>query len=489
MVVGEFTQETDLLVIGGGPGGYHAAFRAAAHGIQTTIVESMSGLGGVCLHRGCIPSKTYLSMAETIHTAALAKAMGIDFGRPKLEVDAIRAWKNEVVARLTSGLDSQCKKFGVERLKGTARFEDGKFVSLEGGDVPRVQFRRAIIATGSKSARLGKIQIDSPHVLTSRSALDLADVPKTLLVIGGGYIGLELGQVYAGFGSRVTVVEMLPALLPGPDADVVRPLLKRLKEQFEEICLDTKVAAMKEVKGGVELTFEGKHPPKTNRFAKVLVSVGRVPNSGDLRLEKAGVQVDERGFIKVDAEFRTSAPRIYAIGDVIGNPMLAHKAMHEGMVLADRLAGKEALFEPRAIPAVVFTDPEIAWAGITEAEAKQQKLDVLIRKIPWSASGRAVALGRTDGVTKLIFEKTSERLVGLGLCGPHVGEMISEGVLALEMGAVAHDLETTIHPHPTLSETIGEVARMMRESADTTDRPGAAAGRPKSAEPFRAASR
>lgn len=464
MVVGEFTQDTDLLIIGGGPGGYHAAFRAATHGIQTTIVESMPGLGGVCLHRGCIPSKTYLSMVETVHAAGQIKEMGIEFGPPKFDVDTIRGWKNQVVSKLTAGLDSQCKKFGVEKVQGTARFEDGKFVAIEGGEVARIKFRRAIIATGSKSARLGKIQIDSPRVLTSRTALDMQDIPKKLLVIGGGYIGLELGQVYAGFGSKVTVVEMLPHLLAGADADLVRPLLKRLKEQFEEICVETKVTSMKDVKGGIEVEFEGKNPPKSKKFDKVLVSVGRVPNSRDLNLDKAGVEVDERGFVKVDSQFRTTAPRIHAIGDVIGNPMLAHKAMHEGMVLADLLAGKDAMFEPRAIPAVVFTDPEIAWAGFTEAEAKEQKLDYTIKKLPWSASGRAVALGRTDGVTKLIFEKTTQRLLGVGLCGPHVGEMIAEGVLALEMGAVAHDLEATIHPHPTLSETIGEVARMMAES-------------------------
>lgn len=458
MVVGEFTQETDLLVIGGGPGGYHAAFRAASHGIQTTIVESMPALGGVCLHRGCIPSKTYLSMAETIHTAAISKEMGIDFGKPKLDVDAIRKWKDQVISKLSGGLEMQCKKHKVERVQGTARFEDGKHVAIEGGGIPRIKFKRAIIATGSRSIELKGIQIDSPRVLTSRTALQIADIPKTLLVIGGGYIGLELGQVYAGFGSKVTVVEMTPGLLPGVDRDLLRPLLKRLETEFDAICLDTKVVSMKDVKGGIEVGFQGKNAPKSTKFDKVLVCVGRRPNSRDLGLEKAGVEIDERGFIKVDAGFKTSAPKIYAIGDVIGNPMLAHKAMHEGTVLADSLAGKDVVFEPRAIPAVVFTDPAIAWAGLTEAEAKDNKLDILIRKMPWSASGRAVALGRTDGVTKLILDKSTQRLLGIGLTGPHAGEMISEGVLALEMGAIAYDLATMIHPHPTLSETIGEAA-------------------------------
>ncbi|MFH1110531.1 MAG: dihydrolipoyl dehydrogenase [Planctomycetota bacterium] len=463
MVVGEFTQETDLLVIGGGPGGYHAAFRAASHGIQTTIVESMPALGGVCLHRGCIPSKTYLSMAETLHTAAVSKDMGIDFGKPELDVDRIRAWKDHVIAKLADGLDQRCKKYKVDRVQGTARFEDGKHVAIEGGSVPRIKFKRAIIATGSRSIELKGIQIDSPRVLTSRTALQMEDIPKTLLVIGGGYIGLELGQVYAGFGSKVAVVEMTSGLLPGVDRDLLRPLLKRLEGEFDAIGLDTKVVGMKDFKGGIEVAFEGKNPPKSTKFDKVLVSVGRRPNSRDLGLDKAGVEIDERGFIKVDAGFKTTAAKIYAIGDVIGNPMLAHKAMHEGTVLADALAGKGVVFEPRAIPAVVFTDPVIAWAGLTEAEAKEKKLDFVIRKMPWSASGRAVALGRTDGVTKLILDKSTQRLLGIGLTGPHAGEMISEGVLALEMGAVAYDLATMIHPHPTLSETIGEAAGLMTE--------------------------
>jgi len=461
MVVGEFTQETDLVVIGGGPGGYHAAFRAAAHGIPTVLVESMPSLGGVCLHRGCIPSKTYLAMTETLHTASISKEMGIDFGKPKLNLKEIRGWKEKVVAKLSSGLDAQCKKFGVEKVQGTARFEDGRTLALSGESNTHIKFKRAIIATGSKSMTLRGVQIESPHVLTSRTALELADLPKSLLVIGGGYIGLELGQVYAGFGSKVTVVEMLPELMAGADRDLVRPLLKRLEDQFEEICTETKVVGMKEVKDGIELQFQGKNPPKSKRFDKVLVSIGRRPNTDGLEPAKAGVELNERGFIKVDQEFRTTAQRVYAIGDVIGNPMLAHKALHEGIVVADRLAGKNTVFEPRAIPAVVFSDPEIAWAGLTEAEAKQQGREVLVKKLPWSASGRAVAIGRTDGLTKMIFDKATTRLLGVGMTGPHVGEMIAESVLAIEMGAVAHDIASTIHPHPTLSETLFEVADML----------------------------
>ncbi len=463
MVVGEFTQETDLVVVGGGPGGYHAAFRASANGLRTTIVESMPALGGVCLHRGCIPSKTYLSLVETVHAAADAKEKGITFGKPKLDAKSIRGWKEKVVSKLAGGLEMQCKKYGVERVQATARFEDGRHVALEGGDVPRIKFKKAIIATGSRSIALRGVQIDSPHVLTSRTALDLKDIPKTLLVIGGGYIGLELGQVYAGLGSKVTVVEMTPSLLLGADRDLARPLLKRLESDFAEICLETKVVKMEDAKDGVTIGFEGKNIPSVKTFDKVLVSVGRRPNSQDLNLDKAGVDVDDRGFIKVDDQFRTSSSRIYAIGDVIGNPMLAHKAQHEGTVVADLLAGKDAAFDPRGIPAVVFTDPEMAWVGLTEAEAKEKGLDIVIKKMPWSASGRAVALGRTDGLTKLIFDKASQRLIGVGLAGPHVGEMIAEGALALEMGAVAYDVASTIHPHPTLSETISDVAAMLAE--------------------------
>ncbi len=461
MVVGEFTQETDLLVIGGGPGGYHAAFRAAQHGISTTIVERMPVLGGVCLQRGCIPSKTYLSMVELIHSAASSKEKGIDFGKPKIDVNAIRAYKDSVIDKLSAGLASQCKKFGVERVQGTAIFEDGKHVVIKDGDIARIKFRRAIIATGSRAIRLRDIQIDSPNVLTARTALAMKDIPKTLAVIGGGYIGLELGQVYAGLGSKVTVIEMTPTLLPGADRDLCRPLFKRLESDFTEICLETRVVSMKETKGSITLGIEGKNVPKSKKFDKVLVAVGRVPNSRDLGLDKVGVEVDERGFIQVDAGFATTAPKIFAIGDVIGNPMLAHKALHEGMVLADRLAGKDVVFEPRAIPAVVFTDPEIAWAGVTEEEAKTQGLNYAIKKMPWAASGRAVALGRTDGLTKLIYDKTTGRLLGVGISGIHAGEMIAESVLALEMGAVGHDIASTVHPHPTLSEMMSDVAHMI----------------------------
>ncbi len=462
MVVGEFTQETDLLVIGGGPGGYAAAFRAAELGIQTAIVDSSGSLGGVCLQRGCIPSKALLYVAEVMRNAKDAAAMGVTFAKPKIDLDAMRKWKNSVIEKLTAGLDMQCKKYKVEKIAGTARFEDSKHVALEGGSVARIRFRRAIIATGSRSIALPGIKLESPRLMNSKSALELEDIPKKLLVVGGGYIGLELGMVYAALGSAVTVVEMMPTILPGGvDADLIRPLAKRLAEDFEQICLETKVTGMEETKGGLKVSFDGKNIPKTTTFDKVLVSIGRRPNTRELQLDRTKVKVDDRGFITVDDQFQTTDPKIRAIGDCIGNPMLAHKAGHEGRVVAELLAGKNAAFDPRSIPAVVFTDPEIAWTGLTADEAKAQKMDVVVKKLPWSASGRAVVMGRTEGLTKIIFDKATQRVLGVAMVGPHAGEMIAEGVLAMEMGAVAQDIIETIHPHPTLSETMGEVAMMM----------------------------
>ena len=369
-----------------------------------------------------------------------------------------------MVSTLAGGLDVACKKKKIRKIKGKARFEGNNVVRLEGGDVSRITFHRAIVATGSRPIRLKSIEIESPRVVDSTGALDLEDIPETLLVLGGGYIGLELGQVYASFGSKVTVVEMMPGLLPGADRDLVRPLARRLKEQFSAICLETKVVGMKEAADGVEVEFEGKRPPELTKFAKVLVSVGRRPYTDGLDLDKAGVETDARGFVKTDKHFRTTASDVYAIGDVIGDPMLAHKALHEGTVLGDRLAGKDVVFEPRAIPAVVFTDPEIAWVGITEEQAKAEGRDIVVTKMPWQVSGRAVTLGATLGTTKLIFDKATRRLIGMAITGVHAGEMIAEGALAIEMGATALDVASTIHPHPTLSEMVGEAARMANEA-------------------------
>jgi len=460
MVVGEFTQETDLLVIGGGPGGYSAAFRAAKLGVQTTIVEERGPLGGVCLHVGCIPSKTLLSMAEMVTMADHAREFGLEFQKPKIQLEGVRKWKDDVISKLARGLDAAAKKLGVERVKGRARFEDSKNVAISDGDVPRIKFRRAIIATGSVSVVLRGVQIDSPRVLNSSSALNVEDIPQRLLVVGGGYIGLELGAVYATFGSEVTVVEMLDTLLPGCDPELVKPLSKRMGKLLKEVCIETKVVSMKEAGKGVAVEFDGKNVPKQNKFDRVLVSVGRQPNTENLGLENTKVKV-EKGFIQVDAQFRTADPKIFAIGDVIGNPMLAHKAVHEGHVAAEVIAGKNTVFDRRTIPAVVFTDPEIAWCGLTEPEARQRGIEYTVKKMQWMGSGRAVAIGRTEGLTKILFDPKTQRVLGVGITGPHAGEMIAEGVLAIEMGAVATDLAETIHPHPTLSETIGEVADQM----------------------------
>lgn len=457
MVVGEFTQETDLLVIGGGPGGYSAAFRAAQAGVQTTIVEERGPLGGVCLHCGCIPSKTLLHVAEMLHLAEHGKDFGITFGKPKIDLDGVRGWENKVIDKLSRGLGSVAKKLGVEVIKGRATFEDSKTVTISEGDVSRIKFKKAIVATGSSPVFLKGIQLDHPRVMDSTAALKLEDIPKKLLVIGGGYIGLELGQVYASLGSEVTVVEMMDTLIPGCDADLAKPLVKRCEKMFKAVSLGAKVVGMKESGKSIEVQFEGDKLPADKKFDRVLVSVGRRPNTDNLGLEKTKVAVD-RGFIQADAQFRTADPKIFAIGDVIGNPMLAHKAIHEGQVAADVIAGKDAVFDRRTIPAVVFTDPEIAWCGITEAEAKNEGRKVSVKKMQWVGSGRAVAIGRTDGLTKIIFDPDTDRVLGVGIAGPHAGEMIAEGCLAIEMGAVATDLAETIHPHPTLSEMMGDIA-------------------------------
>ncbi|MEE9295908.1 MAG: dihydrolipoyl dehydrogenase [Phycisphaerae bacterium] len=460
MVVGELSQETDLLVIGGGPGGYSAAFRAAQLGISTTIVEQHDLLGGVCLHAGCIPSKSLLAMSELLAMAERGSQFGLEFQPPKINLDGIRSWQKKTIDKLTRGLDSVANKLGVEHVKGKATFEDSRFVSVTGGEVAGVKFRRAIVATGACPVVLEGVQIDSPRVMDSTAALALTEIPKTLLVLGGGYIGLELGQVYASLGSKVTVVEMMGALLPGVDTDLTRPLVKRLKSQFEGICLKTKVVSMKDTGTSVKIGFEGQQVPEKKKYDRVLVAVGRRPNTPALGLERTKVGMD-RGFIQVDEQFRTADPKIYAIGDVVGNPMLAHKAVHQGRVCAEAIAGRNAVFDRRAIPAVVFTDPEIAWCGITEIGAKEQGIPIEVKKMQWGGSGRAVTIGRTDGLTKMLFDPSTQRILGVGIVGPHAGEMIAECCLAIEMGAVATDLAETVHPHPTLSETVGDVANMM----------------------------
>ena len=467
-------ERTDLVVVGGGPGGYAAAFRAADLGIAVTLVDLEPNPGGVCLYRGCIPSKALLHVAKLIDEAAHAGDWGVTFGPPKIDLDRLRSFEEGVVGKLTAGLGQLAKRRKIRFLQARARFVSPTRLALEAlgeGDVPaELEFGAAILATGSQPSRIPGFP-DSPRVMDSTAALALPDVPRRLLVVGGGYIGLELGSVYAALGSRVTVVEMLDGLLPGADDDLVRPLARRLDMRFEAIRLATKVASMKVVGDEVQVAFEGGDGPANGSFDRVLVSIGRRPSSEDLGLETTAVRVGEGGFVTVDDRMRTAEPTIYAIGDLVGQPMLAHKASHEGIVAAENVAGKKTVFEPSAIPAVVFTDPEIAWTGLTEVDAKARGRAVEVVRFPWAASGRATTLGRDDGLTKLVLDPESGRVLGVGICGPGAGELIAEATLAIEMGAVAEDLAKTIHPHPTLSETVMEAAELFFGHATHTYRP------------------
>jgi dihydrolipoamide dehydrogenase len=466
--------ETQLVVIGAGPGGYAAAFYAADRGLKVTLVDPEKNPGGVCVYRGCIPSKALLHVADVITESAHAADFGVDFGKPKIDLDKLREFKNNVVNQLTSGAGQIRKLRKIEHVQGMAAFRDAGTLDIEKIDGTRdtLTFEHCIIATGSRPASVPGLSIESPRLMDSTGALELPDIPKSLLVVGGGYIGLELGSVYAALGSRVTVVEMTPGLLPGADRDLVNILAKRIEKICEAVWLNTKVTAMKEVKNGIAVTLEGEGKSGDQTFDRVLVSIGRKPNSAIPGLDKTKVEVDKRGFIVVDESRRTREPSIYAIGDVAGEPMLAHKASHEGRAAVDAIAGdRNVAFAPAAIPAVVFTDPEIAWAGLTETEAETQGKKVSVAKFPWGASGRAISLGRTDGVTKLIIDPQSERVLGVGICGPSAGELISEGVLAIEMGATAKDVALTIHPHPTLSETVMEAAEVFYGHATHVYRP------------------
>ena len=467
---------TQVAVIGAGPGGYAAAFYAADRGMQVTLIDPAQNPGGVCLYRGCIPSKALLHVAEIVNEAKHAEAWGVSFGAPKIDVSKLRAFKDKVVGQLTGGLGQLSKQRKVTYIRGTASFRDAQTLEITGEGTPpdTLRFDHAIVATGSRPATIPGISIDSPKVMDSTVALDLPDVPKSLLVVGGGYIGLELGTVYAALGSRVTVVEMTGGLLPGADRDLVNVLAKRFDRMCEAVLLNTKVVSVKESSGGVSVTFEGDgvgDGPRERTFERVLVSIGRRPNSAVPGLDRTGVKLNARGFIEVNEARQTAAPSIYAIGDVVGEPMLAHKASHEARVAVDSIAGERVAFEPEAIPAVVFTDPEIAWCGLTETEAKNQKRDVAVARFPWAASGRALTLDRPDGVTKLVLHPESGRVLGVGIVGPGAGELISEGVLAVEMGATAEDLKLTIHPHPTLSETVMESAEVFFGQATHIYRP------------------
>ena len=458
------TNSTQLAVIGAGPGGYAAAFLAADLGMKVTLIDPEPNPGGVCLYRGCIPSKALLHAARVLTEAREAANWGIEFPSPKIDINKLRAWKDGVVKKLTGGLGQLSKQRAVTYVRGEAALLSPKSLAIRSnqGAEQRLAFDHAILATGSRPASIPGVPAGSPRVLDSTSALEIADVPKTLLVVGGGYIGLELGTVYAALGTAVSVVEMMPGLLPGVDRDLVSPLSKRMEKIFRSIMLGAKVAGMKEEKNGVRVKFEGAAAPaEAQVFDKVLVSVGRKPNSGVPGLDKTKVQVDARGFVKVDLQRRTAEPSIYAIGDVAGEPMLAHKASHEGRTAVEAVAGRKVAFEPWAIPAVVFTDPEIAWCGLTEEQAQKENRPVKVARFPWGASGRAMTLDRTEGVTKLIIDPESERVLGVGIVGVGAGELIAEGVLAVEMAALASDVKLSIHPHPTLSETIMEAAEVF----------------------------
>ena len=457
-------QSLNIAVVGGGPGGYAAAFLAADLGMTVTLIDPELNPGGVCLYRGCIPSKALLHVAKLLEESHQARDWGIEFAAPKIDLARLRSWKENVVKKLTGGLGVLSKQRKVHYVQGRAAFESSTSLRItkSDGSTESLTFDRIIIATGSRPAIVPTLKLDTPRMMDSTGALNLEDIPRTLLVVGGGYIGLELGSVYAALGTRVTVVEMLPGLLPGADRDLVLPLHKRLEKLFEGILLNTTVSSVKDEGTGIRATLKAQEGNTQEKvFDRVLVSVGRKPNSEIPGLDKTRVQVGPRGFIQVNKQLQTDDPSIYAIGDVVGEPMLAHKASHEGRVAVEAIAGHKVAFEPNAIPAVVFTDPEVAWCGITETQAQKENREIKVAKFPWAASGRAVTIDRPEGMTKLIFDPQTERVLGVGIVGAGAGEMIAEGVLAVEMAALASDIALTIHPHPTLTETVMESAEVF----------------------------
>jgi dihydrolipoamide dehydrogenase len=456
---------TQVLVLGAGPGGYTAAFRAADLGKQVVLVERFASLGGVCLNVGCIPSKALLHTAEVINEVAELEHMGVRYTQPKIDLDKMRAGKEKVVGKLTGGLGALAKQRKVQVVTGVAKFSDTHHMEVQTADgLTRIEFEHCIIACGSSPVMIPGFPNDDPRLINSTGALALEDVPKKMLILGGGIIGLEMASVYATLGSEIDIVELQDGLIPGCDRDLVRPLQKRLEKQVASIMLKTKVTDIKAQKNGLKVSFDGAKAPDAKIYDRVLVAVGRSPNGKQVNAEAAGVNVDERGFIPTDAHMRTNVPHIYAIGDVVGNPMLAHKATHEAKVAAEVIAGLPALFDPMTIPSVAYTDPEVAWMGLTETEAKAQGVEIEKGVFPWAASGRALGIGREEGLTKLIFEAKTKRLLGAGIVGRSAGELIGETVLGLEMGADAEDIGLTIHPHPTLNETICFAAEMAEGS-------------------------
>jgi dihydrolipoamide dehydrogenase len=453
--------ECKLVVLGSGPGGYTAAFRAADLGVDTVLVERYAALGGVCLNVGCIPSKALLHAAAVIDEAEAMAAHGVSFGKPKIDIDKLRGFKTKVVGQLTGGLAGMAKQRKVRTVQGVGNFVSPNEMEIETAEGKKLlRFEHAIIAAGSQAVRLPAFPWDDDRIMDSTGALELKDVPAKLLVVGGGIIGLEMATVYAALGSEVTVVEFMDQLIPGTDADLIKPLAKRLNNRLKGVHLKTKVVEAKATKKGIEVSYEGESIPATTVFDRVLVSVGRSANGNKIGADKAGVAVTERGFINTDTQMRTNVPHIFAIGDLVGQPMLAHKATHEAKVAAEVVAGMKSHFDARVIPSVAYTDPEIAWVGVTEREAKEKGLKIGVGKFPWAASGRAIGIDRTEGFTKLLFDEETHRVVGGAIVGPHAGDLISEIALAIEMGAEAADIGLTIHPHPTLSESVGMAAEV-----------------------------
>ncbi len=462
-----------LVVIGAGPGGYAAAFLAADMGMQVTLIDKEENPGGVCVYRGCIPSKALLHAAKVLNESHEVENIGITFAKPVINLDKLRAWKQSVVQRLTAGTGQLRKQRKIAHIQGMAKFINSSTLQVVtvDGKTEQVTFDKAIIATGSRPVTIPTLP-QSKNILDSTTALDIESIPDRLLVIGGGYIGLELSTVYNALGSKVTVVEMMPQLLTGADRDLANVLIKRIESKFEKVMTSTKVLNVAETSAGFKVTFEDADKKQfTEDFGKILVSIGRKPNSENIGLENTKAKLTDRGFVKINGQLKTDDDNIYAIGDIAGNPMLAHKASHEGRTAVEAIAGHKVAFEPQAIPAVVFTDPEVAWCGLTELEAKDKGLEVNVVKFPWAASGRAITLDRVDGLTKLIIDPKTERVLGMGIVGVGAGELISEGVLAIEMGALASDIKLSIHPHPTISETVMESAENFFGTATHFYRP------------------
>ena len=450
----------EVLVLGSGPGGYTAAFRAADLGLRVVLVERHEQIGGVCLNVGCIPSKSLLHAAKIIFEAQEIDAHGISFGKPTIDLEKLREWKNSIIRQLTGGLKSMAKQRNVKIINGFGQFTDSNNLTVKDKNdkISRINFSNAVIATGSRPVKLPFLPED-PRIIDSTGSLELANIPKNLLVIGGGIIGLEMATVYHALGSKITIVEMLDGLMAGVDRDLVRPFQKRIAKQYNNILLETRVTEVEALNKGLRVHFEGKNSPdEPQMYDCILTSVGRVPNGLNIGAEKAGVEVDEKGFISTDSQMRTNVSHIFAIGDLAGQPMLAHKASHEAKVAAEAISGMKSFFDARAVPSVAYTDPEVAWTGITEEEAKTQGIAYGKGSFPWAASGRSLSMGRSEGLTKVIFEEDSKRVIGLGIVGPNAGDLIAEGTLAIEMGCDAIDIGSTIHPHPTLSETVAFAA-------------------------------